>query len=176
MGDEFNHDGLIVYAAYDAQGDDKEDITAECTFSTPDMSAEGEQTIEITYKEAVVKSYTITISASTDTRKIADSPAEFEAVSGNMVPADIAFEAFKGGAANDPYLTNGAIRLYQISSTNAFGGFITLKAAKGCTIDQVKITTTNTYATTVAYSVDGNENLLGSESVAKSSDYSTPSG
>ena len=176
VGDEFNHDGLIVYAAYDAQGDDKEDITAECTFSTPDMSAEGEQTIEITYKEAVVKSYTITISASTDTRKIADSPAEFEAVSGNMVPADIAFEAFKGGAANDPYLTNGAIRLYQISSTNAFGGFITLKAAKGCTIDQVKITTTNTYATTVAYSVDGNENLLGSESVAKSSDYSTPSG
>ena len=176
VGDEFNHDGLIVYAAYDAQGDDKEDITAECTFSTPDMSAEGEQTIEITYKEAVVKSYTITISASTDTRKIADSPAEFEAVSGNMVPADIAFEAFKGGAANDPYLTNGAIRLYQISSTNAFGGFITLKAAKGCTIDQVKITTTEAYATTVAYSVDGNENLLGSESVAKSSDYSTPSG
>lgn len=172
---EFNHAGLIVYAAFDALGENKVDITSACTFSTPDMSSEGEQTIEITYKETVVKSYNITIS-STDTRKIANSPAEFEAVSGNMSPVDITYAANKGGAGNDPYLAATGIRLYQISGSNDFGGFITLKAKKGCTIDQVKITTSAEYATTVAYSVDGNENLLGSESVAKSSSYSTPAG
>lgn len=176
VGDDFNHNGLIVYAAYDALGENKVDITSACTFSTPDMSTEGEKTIEITYKDAVVKSYTITVNASTDTRKIAESPATFAAVSGDLIPADITFASYKGGAGNDPYLATGGIRLYQISGSNDFGGFITLKAKKGCTIDQVKITTSAEYATTVAYSVDGNENLLGSESVAKSSDYSTPSG
>ena len=176
VGDDFNHTGLIVYAAYDALGENKVDITSACTFSTPDMSTEGQKTIDITYKDAVVKSYTITVNASTDTRKIAESPATFTTVSGDMTPADITFASYKGGAGNDPYLAATGIRLYQAPSADAIGGFITLKAKKGCTIDQVKITTTNTYATTVAYSVDGNENLLGSESVAKSSDYSTPSG
>lgn len=176
VGDDFNHNGLIVYAAYDALGENKVDITSACTFSTPDMSTEGQKTIDITYKEEVVKNYTITVNASTDTRKVAESPATFTAVSGDMVPADITFASYKGGAGNDPYLAATGIRLYQISGSNAFGGFITLTAKKGCTIDQVKITTSDSYATTIAYSVDGNENLLGSESVAKSSDYSTPSG
>ena len=176
VGDEFNHTGLIVYAAFDALGDSKLDITSACTFSTPDMSAEGEQTIEITYKGAVVKSYTITVSASTDTRKVADSPATFTTISGDMTPADIKFAAYQGGAGTAPGNYNSGIRLYQAPSTDAIGGFVTLKAAKGCTIDQVQITTTSTYATTVAYSVDANENLLGSESVAKSGTYTTPTG
>ena len=176
VGDDFNHNGLIVYAAYDALGENKVDITSSCTFSDPDMSTEGQMTIDITYKEEVVKNYTITVNASTDTRKVAESPATFMAVSGDMTPADITFASYKGGAGNDPYLATTGIRLYQISGSNDFGGFITLTAKKGCTIDQVKITTSDSYATTVAYSVDGNENLLGSESVAKSGDYTTPAG
>jgi len=174
QGDEFNHTGLIVYAAYDAIGENKVDITASCTFSDPDMSTTGDKTIEITYNEAVVISYTINVAA--DSRKVAESPATFTTVSGDMTPADITFASYKGGAGNDPYLATGGIRLYQISGTNDFGGFITLKAKKGCTIDQVKITTSAEYATTVAYSVDGNENLLGSTSVEKSGSYTTPAG
>jgi len=174
QGDEFNHTGLIVYAAYDAIGENKVDITASCTFSDPDMSTTGDKTIEITYNEVVVTSYTINVAA--DSRKVANSPATFTAVSGDLTPADIMFESYKGGAGNDPYLATGGIRLYQISGTNDFGGFITLKAKKGCTIDQVKITTSAEYATTVAYSVDGNENLLGSTSVEKSGSYTTPAG
>ena len=174
QNEDFNHTGLIVYAAYDALGENKVDITSMCTFSEPDMSTTGEKTIEITYNEAVVASYTINVAA--DSRKVADSPATFTAVSGDLTPADIMFESYKGGAGNDPYLATGGIRLYQISGTNDFGGFITLKAKKGCTIDQVKITTSAEYATTVAYSVDGNENLLGTTSVEKSGSYTTPAG
>lgn len=174
QNEEFNHTGLIVYAAYDALGENKVDITSMCTFSDPDMSTTGDKTIEITYNEAVVASYTINVAA--DSRKVADSPAAFTTVSGDMTPNDITFASNQGGASTAPANYNDGIRLYQAPSADAIGGFITLKAKKGCTIDQVKITTTNTYATTVAYSVDGNENLLGSESVAKSSDYSTPSG
>ena len=174
QGDEFNHTGLIVYAAYDAIGENKVDITASCTFSDPDMSTTGDKTIEITYNEAVVISYTINVAA--DSRKVAESPATFTTVSGDMTPADITFASYKGGAGNDPYLAAGGIRLYQISGSNGFGGFITLNAKKGCTIDQVKITTSAEYATTVAYSVDGNENLLGSTSVEKSGSYTTPAG
>ena len=174
QGDEFNHTGLIVYAAYDELEETKVDITSMCTFSEPDMSTTGEKTIEITYNEAVVTSYTINVAA--DSRKVANSPATFTAVSGDMTPADITFASYQGGAGTAPATYNDGIRLYQAPSESAIGGFITLKAKKGCTIDQVKITTTNTYATTVAYSVDGNENLLGSESVAKSGEYTTPSG
>lgn len=172
--EDFNHTGLIVYAVYDALGENKVDITSSCTFSNPDMSTTGEKTIEITYNEAVVKTYTINVAA--DSRKVANSPATFTTVSGDMTPNDITFASDQGGASTAPANYNDGIRLYQAPSADAIGGFITLKAKKGCTIDQVKITTTNTYATTVAYSVDGNVNLLGSESVAKSSDYSTPSG
>lgn len=174
QNEDFNHTGLIVYAAFDALGENKVDITSMCTFSDPDMSTTGEKTIEITYNEAVVASYTINVAA--DSRKVADSPATFTTVSGDMTPNDITFVSYQGGAGTAPANYNDGIRLYQAPSADAIGGFITLKAKKGCTIDQVKITTTNSYATTVAYSVDGNENLLGSESVAKSSDYSTPSG
>jgi len=176
VGNEFNHDGLIVYAAFDALGENKTDITSSCTFSTPDMSTEGEKAIEITYNDAVVKSYTITVNASTGTRKVANSPAAFTTTSGDMTPNDITFAANQGRASTAPGNYNNGIRLYQAPSASGIGGYITLKAKKGCTIDQVKITTTNTYATTVAYSVDGNENLLGSESVAKSGEYSTPTG
>ena len=174
QGDEFNHTGLIVYAAYDELEETKVDITSMCTFSEPDMSTTGDKTIEITYNEAVVTSYTINVAA--DSRKVANSPATFTTVSGDMTPADITFASYQGGAGTAPATYNDGIRLYQAPSESAIGGFITLKAKKGCTIDQVKITTTNTYATTVAYSVDGNENLLGSESVAKSGEYTTPSG
>lgn len=172
--EEFNHTGLIVYAAYDALGENKVDITSMCTFSEPDMSTTGEKTIEITYNEAVVISYTINVAA--DSRKVAESPVTFTTVSGDMTPNDITFASYQGEAGTAPANYNDGIRLYQAPSADKIGGYITLKAKKGCTIDQVKITTTNSYATTVAYSVDGNENLLGSESVAKSSDYSTPSG
>lgn len=74
---EFNHEGLIVYAAYDELGDDKVDITADCSFSTPNMSTPGEQTVEISYKDAVVKSYTITINATgKDDPALAYTPSE----------------------------------------------------------------------------------------------------
>ena len=69
QADVFNHDGLIIYAAYDEQGEDVVDITDECSFSAPNMNQAGEQTVEITYNNAIVQSYTITINA-TETSKL----------------------------------------------------------------------------------------------------------
>ncbi len=171
-GDEFNHDGLIVYAAYDAEGEDKVDITASCTFSEPDMSVAGEKTIEITYNEAVVKSYQINVTEATpDTRKIANSPATFTTVSGGMTPADIKYEAFKGNSSTDPAIYNNGIRLYQE------GGYITISAVKGCKIDEVQVTSTGTYdCSSVVYTVNDGETELGGAAVAKESTYKTAKG
>lgn len=69
QGDDFNHNGLIVYAAYDELGTDLVNITADCSFSAPNMNQVGEQTIEITYDNIVVQSYTITVNA-TETAKL----------------------------------------------------------------------------------------------------------
>ena len=171
-GDEFNHDGLIVYAAYDAEGEDKVDITASCTFSEPDMSVAGEKTIEITYNEAVVKSYQINVTeAAPDTRKVANSPATFTATSGYMTPADIKYEAFKGNSGTAPAIYNEGIRLYQE------GGYITISAVKGCKIDEVQVTSTGTYdCSSVVYTVNDNEAELGDAAVEKESTYKTAKG
>ncbi len=122
--------------------------------------------------------YTITVidPSTVDTRHVANGPAAFTTTSGNLTPADIAYTAYQGGANTAPGIYNDGIRLYQISGSNDFGGFVTITAKAGCTIDEVQITTTSKYATTVAYSKDGNENLLGEESVAKSGAYTTGTG
>ena len=122
------------------------------------------------------KEITVTVTA-VDTRKKAVSPSSFTTVSGDMDPNDITFASYQGGAGTAPANYNDGIRLYQISNGKTYGGYITLEATKGCKIDQVEITTTNQYnSTTVAYSVDDNETLLGSADVAKLSKYSTPAG
>lgn len=122
------------------------------------------------------KEFTVTVTA-VDTRKKAVSPSSFTTVSGDMNPNDITFVSYQGGAGTAPAIYNNGIRLYQISSGNTYGGYITLTAVKGCMIDQVEITTTNQYeSTTVAYSVDDNETMLGSANVDKLSKYSTPVG
>lgn len=65
QGDEFNHDGLIVTAAYDAQGSETVDVTAQAVVTAPDMSTTGEKTITVSFggKEAT---YTINVAVNTD--------------------------------------------------------------------------------------------------------------
>ena len=144
-------------------------------------TAAGTATIIATIAETedylgITKEFTVTVTT-VDTRKKAVSPSSFTATSGELNPNDITFASYQGGAGTAPGKYNNGIRLYQISGTNTYGGYITLEATKGCKIDQVEITTTDQYnTTTVAYSVDGNETLLGSASVAKLSKYSTPAG
>ena len=144
-------------------------------------TAAGTATIVATIAETAdymgaTKEITVTVTA-VDTRKKAVSPSQFTAISGDMNPNDITYSSYQGGASTAPGNYNSGIRLYQISNGKTYGGYITLEATKGCKIDQVEITTTNQYnSTTVAYSVDDNETLLGSADVAKLSKYSTPAG
>lgn len=65
QGDEFNHDGLIVSAAYDAQGSETVDVTAQAVVTAPDMSTIGEKTITVSFggKEAT---YTINVAVNAD--------------------------------------------------------------------------------------------------------------
>ena len=57
-GSEFSHEGVVVTATYNDQT--TENVTTKATFSVPDMTQIGEQTITVTYKEKTA-SYTITI-------------------------------------------------------------------------------------------------------------------
>ena len=86
--------------------------------------------------------FTVTVTAP-DTRKIANASA-FEAISGDMTPADIAFAAYKGDGTNAPVLRSSdnpvAIRLYKPATTGGTGNYLTLTAKVGCTIDQVQVT------------------------------------
>lgn len=101
----------------------------------------------------------------------------FTTTSGFLTPSDILFISHKGGAGTAPANYNDGIRLYQIGGTNTYGGYVTLIAKKGCKIDEVEITTTNTYATSVGYYVDADEAAIsGEEAVAKSGTYNTATG
>ncbi len=101
----------------------------------------------------------------------------FTTTSGFLTPSDILFISHKGGAGTAPANYNDGIRLYQIGGTNTYGGYVTLIAKKGCKIDEVEITTTNTYATSVGYYVDADEAAIsGEEEVAKSGTYNTATG
>ena len=59
-GSEFNHDGVVVTATY--SDETTEDVTAKATFSEPDMTATGEQTVTVTYNGKTA-TYTITITS-----------------------------------------------------------------------------------------------------------------
>lgn len=97
-----------------------------------------------------------------------------ETVNGGALVSDITWTAYKGGASTAPGNYNKGIRLYQINSTNAYGGYVKLSAPTGFSITGFSITSTNTYATTVNYtegslystSFDG-----ANYSLAKSSSY-----
>ncbi len=89
--------------------------------------------------------YTITVNdpASVDTRKVAESPeGGFSSISGNLSGNEISFAAYQGGAQNAPNGNNTAheLRLYKYQATTEYGGYITVSAKSGCTIDQVVIT------------------------------------
>ena len=84
----------------------------------------------------------------------------------------ITYASYKGGAGTAPAIYNSGIRLYQISGTNEYGGYITMTAPEGYKITGFAITTTSTYAsTTVDYTVDGSTNVGEGESLAKNSEY-----
>ena len=57
-GSEFSHEGIVVTATYDDNS--TEDVTGRATFSEPDMTQVGTQTVTVTYLEKTA-TYTITI-------------------------------------------------------------------------------------------------------------------
>ena len=132
--------------------------------------AEGTATIQVT---TVVGGKTATVEVAViavDTRKTAtNGEAAFEAISGSL-NSDITFEARKGNASTAPYLTNGVIRLYQN------GGYVMLSAVKGCKIDEVIVSTTSTYSTTVGYSINDAALATTGTTVAASNEWKTAKG
>lgn len=76
--------------------------------------------------------------------------SSFSATSGSL-DAVVSYETGKGGGTSAPAINNGEIRLYQNKSGTG-GGYITLNAADGYLLSEVKIgSSTNT---TIRYSVD----------------------
>lgn len=123
--------------------------------------------------EDVVVNVTMTIIA-TDSRHKAFSPtAGFTATSGDLNPADITYASAKGDGTADPNVTDGKILYYQPGSGKAAGGYMTLTAVKGCTIDQVKVVTAENNATSIKYSKDGGD-LSEAKGVEAGANYLTP--
>ena len=105
--------------------------------------------------------YTITVNATAapvDPRSVATASA-FTAISGDMTSADITFAAYKGDGTSNPVVRSTdnpvTIRLYKPASGKKTGGYITVKAKVGCTIDQVKVDFSGT--ATASYSVNDAE-------------------
>lgn len=115
--------------------------------------------------------YTITVEEA-DARNKATGSA-FEAISGNLTPADITFAAYKGDGTTTPVINSSNIRLYKPASGKSTGSYLTLKAKVGCTIDQVQITFAS--SATAAYSVD-DAALPTSAFITGKTELLTPSG
>ncbi|MBP3725924.1 MAG: bacterial Ig-like domain-containing protein [Bacteroidaceae bacterium] len=64
QGDAFSHEGAVVTATY--EDNSTKDVTSSATFSSPDMTTLGNQTVTVSYTEGEVTKttdYTITVSA-----------------------------------------------------------------------------------------------------------------
>ena len=72
-GDPFNHNGMTVTATWNDAS--TTDVTTEATFSTPDMTTAGTQTITVTYKEKIA-TYNITVKTIANTQETAYTVAE----------------------------------------------------------------------------------------------------
>ena len=81
VGDTFTHDGAVVTATYEDAS--TKNVTANATFSTPDMSTAGTKTVDVSYTENEVEkttSYNITVKAPATLTSISLSgtyPTEF---------------------------------------------------------------------------------------------------
>ena len=105
-----------------------------------------------------------------DPNNLFETKEGFTSTSG-ILEEIVSYTSNKGGAGTAPGNYNNGIRLYQKSGSNSYGGYITLSVDEGYKITGFTITTTNTYDTTVDYTVDGSMSVGSGESLAKSSEY-----
>lgn len=142
--------------------------------------AEGTATLTIsgsatTNYNAISKTVDVTVTAAQggeDNEDVLTAKKESFDKLNAYLDSNIYFNCYQGGAGTAPGNYNGGIRLYQISSTNKYGGYIEISAKQGYKINSVKVTSTKTYATTINYSVDGGNFVLETNHpLAKSSSY-----
>ena len=166
VGDAFQTAGLVVTATY--TDDSQEEITEGITWAvTPATLTVGTTSVVVTAKveditspEYIVEGLTV----EADPYKTA-TISSFSETSGE-INTDISYEAFKGNAGTAPAINNKNLRLYQN------GGYVKVTAPVGIKIASVKITTSDTYAsTTIGYCVDDEDAPTTGVTVAKSSDY-----
>lgn len=165
-GDAFDPSGLIVTGTYSDASTAPITEGIDWTFD-PETLTLGTTSVDVLAGVGSVVSavYTVTGLTVTENPYQTATISSFDATSGD-INSDISYEAFKGNSTSDPYINDGALRLYQN------GGYVTITALTGLKIASVKITTSATYAsTTVGYCVDDNDAPTSGETVAKSSDY-----
>lgn len=165
-GDKFDPTGLVVTGTYSDASTAPITEGIDWTFD-PETLTLGTTSVDVLAGVGSVVSavYTVTGLTVTENPYKTATISSFDATSGD-INSDISYEAFKGNSTSDPYINDGALRLYQN------GGYVTITALTGLKIASVKITTSATYAsTTVGYCVDDNDAPTSGETVAKSSDY-----
>lgn len=73
-------------------------------------------------------------------------------VNGDFDVDAISYESFQGDGTTAPAANGTDLRLYKPAANKTTGGYIVIKAAKGCTIDEVRVTNGNNKATTIGCS------------------------
>ena len=78
----------------------------------------------------------------------------FTSTTSNNIDGDtnVSYSCSIGGAATQPAVINGAIRLYQIGNSKNEGGTITIKSIDGCVLTSVTIG--SSMATSIAYTIN----------------------
>lgn len=99
------------------------------------------------------------------------SQTTFSSVNGSL-DTYISYKSDKGNGTADPTIYSNHIRLYQASSGNKTGGFITFTAKEGATISKVVVGSSN--ATSAVYKVDDGEITTTAESIAANGAITIP--
>lgn len=153
QGSTFNHDGVVVTATY--ADNSTKDVTADATFSTPDMTTLGTQPVTVSYTENEITkstSYDITINEYVQPTNIsinnwntlfgtsnngALSGANLKTYTGTQDKVEVIYAK---GSGSNMYMKDGEIRLYSGTtlSFEAPSGYIVTKVVFTGTISNDK--------------------------------------
>lgn len=153
QGSTFNHDGVVVTATY--ADNSTKDVTADATFSTPDMTTLGTQPVTVSYTENEITkstSYDITVNEYVQPTNIsinnwntlfgtsnngALSGANLKTYTGTQDKVEVIYAK---GSGDYMYMKDGEIRLYSGTtlSFEAPSGYIVTKVVFTGTISNDK--------------------------------------
>lgn len=144
----FDKTGLVVTAHY--SDGTTADVTSSATweFDPATFETAGRQSVLVsaTYNgKTDLQEYSVNVTAAS---YLLAKLGTFTATNGTL-NEDISYTSYQGHGTSGPTVENGNLKLYQASSADSYGGYITIKGGRGITLQQVTLWAVN--ATKVGY-------------------------